>query len=39
MVLAEGSVSGYGYAQNGFLSYCAAPFSGPLPSTAFRQRL
>ncbi len=39
MVLAEGAVSGHGNAQYGFLSYCAAPFSRPLPSTAFRQRL
>jgi len=39
MVLAEGAVPGHGYAQNGFVSYCAAPLSDPFPSTAFRQRL
>ena len=39
MVLAEGAVSGHGNAQNGYAGYCAAPFSGPLPSTALRQRL
>jgi hypothetical protein len=39
MVFAEGSVSGDGNAQNVFAGYCAAPFSGALPSTALRQRL
>ena len=39
MVLAKGAGSGNGNAQHGFAGYFAASFSGPLPSTAFRQRL
>ncbi len=39
MVLAKGAGSGDGNAQRGFVHYRAAPFSGPLPSTTFRQRL
>ena len=39
MVAAKGAGSGHGNAQNGLASYFAAPVSGPLPSTAFRQRL
>jgi hypothetical protein len=39
MVAAKGSCSGHGNAQNGLASYFAASVSGPLPSTAFRQRL
>ena len=39
VVPAKGAGSGYGYTQNGLISYCAAPFSGSLPCTTFRQRL
>jgi hypothetical protein len=39
MVLAKGSGAGNGYAQDGLAGYWAAPVSGSLPSTAFRQRL
>ena len=39
MVLAKGACSGNSNAHDGLAHDRAAPFSGPLPSTAFRQRL
>jgi hypothetical protein len=39
MVPAKSASSGDGDTQNGLASYCAAPFSGSLPCTTFRQRL
>ena len=39
MVRAKGAGSGNGNAHNGFAGYFAASVSGPLPSTALRQRL
>jgi hypothetical protein len=38
MVAAKGSGPGHGNTQNGFAGYFMTPVSGPLPSTAFRQR-